>query len=174
MQYFLYFDFSIVLFSLFNEISSADSEQSSNKIKQINAVTSLLSCVKLTNVDFTNNPIVNTPEYRQKIQISIPSLLILDGFGFDETGTNVGNSTECSSSLSSDISKDSSLLSDRFFDLNLISRPMNNANQFADGASIEPTRRPSTAGKFTESVEQFGILLLIILNKNKNQFISIP
>lgn len=73
-------------------------------------------------------------------------LLILDGFGFDENGTNA-NATECSSSLTSDISRDSSSISDRMSETNS-SRPLSGTSQFVDISAIESTsrRRPSTAG----------------------------
>lgn len=97
-------------------------------------------------------------DYRQKVKAALPTLLILDGFGFDEPityGAASGNLTECSSSLTSDLSKDDvtygSSLSDRICDSNTVSRPM--SGQFVIDsamtmATATATKRPSTAGKF--------------------------
>lgn len=119
----------------------------SNKIKQFNAIDFLSTCEKLMNLDLTNNSIVQTSEYRHRVKATLPSLLILDGFGFDESNMNPNNITECSSSLSSDISKDSFSLSDRILDSNTTSRPMSDPNQFRDGLAHDSMKRPSTAGK---------------------------
>lgn len=100
----------------------------------------------------TNNAITNASDYRRKVKSTLPTLLILDGFGFDEPityGAAAGNVTECSSSLTSDLSKDDgSSLSDRNCDSNVISRPM--SGQFVIDAVMPTisTKRPSTAGKF--------------------------
>lgn len=122
----------------------------------------LITCKKLNNLDLANNAITSVSDYRQKVKTALPSLLILDGFGFDELiicGA-AGNLTECSSSLTSDISKDSgSLSSDRICDLNTVSRPMSGCSQFvidsttiAAAATVRAaatiiTKRPSTAGE---------------------------
>lgn len=103
-------------------------------------------CTKLNNLDLTNNGIQNIADYRQKVKAAIPSILILDGFGFDETGANA-NMTECSSSLTSDISRDSSLISDRMSEANSTSRPLSGTNQFVDTLVINSSGRPSTAGE---------------------------
>lgn len=96
-------------------------------------------CTKLNNLDLTNNGITRISDYREKLKAAIPSLLILDGFGFDETGTNM---TECSSSLTSDISRDSSSISEA----NSTNRPLSGISQFVDTLVINSSGRPSTAG----------------------------
>lgn len=98
-------------------------------------------------MDLSNNPIVNTIEYRQRIKARLPSLLILDGFGFDDSNDNSNNLTECSSSLTSDISKDSSSLSDQILNTNIVDRSLSVTNQFTDTIPIDSIKRPSTAGK---------------------------
>lgn len=113
----------------------------------------LITCKKLNSLDLTNNAITNASDYRQKVKTTLPTLLILDGFGFDEPikyGAAAGNLTECSSSLTSDLSKDDgSSLSDRICDSNTASRPM--SGQFVIDAAMTmttiSTKRPSTAGK---------------------------
>lgn len=106
-------------------------------------------CTKLNNLDLTNNAISEIFDYRSKIKTAIPSLLILDGFGFDETGATI-NMTECSSSLTSDFSKDSaSSISDQIVETNTISRPMSGTNKIIEAVVIDSTRRPSTAGEYT-------------------------
>ncbi|XP_055320893.1 uncharacterized protein LOC129577583 [Sitodiplosis mosellana] len=116
-----------------------------NNIKQFNVICFLPMCTKLNNLDLTNNGITTVADYRQKMKTVIPSLLILDGFGFDETGTNA-NMTECSSSLTSDISRDSSSISDRMSEAKLTSRPLSETNQFVDTLTIDSSSgRPSTA-----------------------------
>ncbi|XP_031616652.1 leucine-rich repeat-containing protein 56 [Contarinia nasturtii] len=112
----------------------------SNRIKQLNVIAILSMCTTLTSLDLTNNVITNTIDYRQNVKTAIPNLLILDGFGFDEMGANT-NLTECSSSLTSDISKDSSSISEA----NLMSRPLSSRNQFIDTILTDSTGRPSTA-----------------------------
>lgn len=107
----------------------------------------LSMCKKLNNLDLTNNTIANLAEYRQRVKATLPSLLILDGFGFDDSIVNANNLTECSSSLTSDISKDSSSLSDGVFDSNVINRPISGTSQFAVIVPIDAAKRPSTAGK---------------------------
>lgn len=82
------------------------------------------------------------------MKVTLPSLLILDGFGFDDSILNANNLTECSSSLTSDISKDSSSLSDGLFDSNVTNRPMSGPSPLAVTVPIDATKRPSTAGKF--------------------------
>lgn len=104
-------------------------------------------CKKLTNLELTNNEIQNIADYRQKVKAAIPLILILDGFGFDEIGANA-NMTECSSSLTSDISRDSSLISDRMSEVNSTSRPLSGTNQFIDTLAINSSGRPSTAGEY--------------------------
>lgn len=117
----------------------------SNKIKHLNVVSFLSMCTKLNNLDLTNNAIVGTSDYRYKLKVTIPSLLILDGFGFDEMSQNA-NLTECSSSLTSEFSKDSnSSISDRCLDS--ASRPLSATNHFNDSTANDSLRRPSTAGK---------------------------
>lgn len=108
-------------------------------------------------MDLTNNAITKTFDYRQKVKTILPALLILDEFGFDEpiTCAATGNLTECSSSLTSDLSKDdiSSSLSDRLCDSNTVSRPMSgqSCGQFVIDSAMTmttiSTKRPSTAGK---------------------------
>lgn len=125
-------------------------------------INSLITCKKLNSLDLTNNPITTTSDYRQKVKFALPTLLILDGFGFDEQiGCDaVGNLTECSSSLTSDSSRDNgSLLSNRICDSNLINRSMcgHSSSQSiieSTASATEPpptttisTKRPSTAGK---------------------------
>lgn len=117
----------------------------------------LIACKKLNSLDLTNNAITNASDYRQKVKETLPTLLILDGFGFDEPITYAaaaGNLTECSSSLTSDLSKDDgSSLSDRIYDSNTVSRPM--SGQFViDSATTMATKRPSTAGKFDMNITQ--------------------
>lgn len=114
-------------------------------------------CKKLNNLDLTNNGITTIADYRQKVKTAIPSLLILDGFGLDESGTNA-NMTECSSSLTSDISRDSSSLSDRMSEANSTSRPLSGTNQFVDTLIIDSSGRPSTAGAYTFSPLLFHFL----------------
>lgn len=101
----------------------------------------------MNNLDLTNNVIANTSDYRQRVKATLPLLLILDGFGFDDSITNTNNITECSSSLTSDISKDSSSISDRMLDSNIASRPMSGTSHYRDGMTIDSVKRPSTAGK---------------------------
>lgn len=97
-------------------------------------------CKNLTNLDLKNNIITNTVNYRQKVKATIPSILILDGFGFDafEPNTNI---TDCSSSLTSDLSKDSSSISDRILEG---SRPTSGINQF--DVIVNSKGRASTSG----------------------------
>lgn len=123
----------------------------SNKIKQLNVIAFLSTCTKLTSLDLTNNVITNTLDYRQNVKTAIPTLLILDGFGFDETAPSA-NLTECSSSLTSDFSKDSSSMSDS----NLASRPQSGGNHFIEtviSKNVEWTGRPSTAGRTLHTVQ---------------------
>lgn len=128
-------------------------------MKQINVIDFLITCKKLNDLDLTNNAITTTiSDYRQKVKTALPALLILDGFGFDEPiicGA-AGNLTECSSSLTSDLSKDSgSSLSDRICDPNTVSRSMSGqsfGHQFVIESTMmtmttTSTKRPSTAGE---------------------------
>lgn len=119
----------------------------------------LITCKKLNNLDLTNNAVTSTFDYRQQVKATLPTLLILDGFGFDEPiadGAVAGNLTECSSSLTSELSKDdgASSLSDRLCDSNTVSRPMSgqSCGQFIIDSTMTTTtistKRPSTAGKF--------------------------
>lgn len=70
----------------------------------------LAMCENLNNLDLTNNEITKSHEYRQQIRLAIPTLLILDGFGFDDTFCDANDkpnsSSVSSSSLTSDISKE--------------------------------------------------------------------
>lgn len=134
----------------------------SNRLKQIDVIDFLITCKKLNNLDLTNNLVTNTSDYRQKVKTTLPTLLILDGFGFDEPiaygAATSSNLTECSSSLTSDLSKDSggcSSLSDRICDSNAVSRPMSGQSgggQFVIESTMAMTtisamKRPSTAGE---------------------------
>lgn len=112
----------------------------------MNGISFLSLCPKLNNLDLTNNAIVITSDYRQKIKSNLPLLLILDGFGFDETNMNA-NLTECSSSLSSEFSKDSNYsISDRSSES--ASRPISTNNQLNVSVANDVYRRSSTIGKF--------------------------
>lgn len=67
-------------------------------------------CGKLTNLDLTNNNINELSDYRSKVKGVIPTLLILDGFAA-ETTNDIQNPSECSSSLTSEFSKNTSSIS---------------------------------------------------------------
>lgn len=125
----------------------------SNKIKQLNAIDFLSTCKQLNNLDLTNNMIANASDYRQRVKVTLPSLLILDGFGFDDSISNANIIAECSSSLTSDISKDSSSISDRMLDSNVTSRPMSGTSPFGDGMPSDALKRPSTAGAYLINIQ---------------------
>lgn len=112
----------------------------SNNIKHLNAVSFLSMSPKLNNLDLTNNAVTEITDYRQKMKMAIPSLLILDGFGFDEFVSNA-NATDCSSSLTSDLSKDST---SSISELNTSSRPVSGTSTAT--VLIDSSKRPSTAG----------------------------
>lgn len=115
----------------------------SNKIKQINAISFLTICPKLNHLDLSNNAVTNISDYRNKIKVTLSSLLILDGFGFDELAATNANATDCSSSLTSELSKDSSSL---ISEPNTSSRPMSSTNRSIDTMLIDSSQRPSTTG----------------------------
>lgn len=65
-------------------------------------------CKRLIEVDLTNNDVTTSPDYREEVKKVLPALLILDGFALrDLTHSDEKQSlSECSSSLTSSISKD--------------------------------------------------------------------
>lgn len=129
---------------------------------QLNVIDCLSMCTKLNNLDLTNSAISDISDYRSKLKTAIPSLLILDGFGFDEIGATV-NMTECSSSLTSDFSKESaSSISDQIVEINTISRPLSGANKMIDAVVID-SRRPSTAGEHTACGLECDKKIIILL-----------
>lgn len=72
-------------------------------------------CKSLIDLDLTNNDVTKSPDYREHVKKVLPALLILDGFALsDLTNSDEKQSlSECSSSLTSSISKDFSSTSEK-------------------------------------------------------------
>lgn len=117
-------------------------------------------CAKLNVLDLTKNGVTSTVDYRQKVKVAVPNLLILDGFAFDDVPVRCSantqfdkfDSSECSSSLISNLSKDTT---DSYSDKNIdneikspkLNRSSGNTDAIANGIEIDMQSKRSANGE---------------------------
>lgn len=125
-----------------------------NNIQDLGAVSFMIMCSQLQDIDLTGNPVCKVKDYRKGVKEVIPNLMILDEIPFYEIPPDnpVVSSSEYSSSLTSfSETKVSTTSSDNSLDIRTdikgIARPASSAEVGCVPIQINTKQRPSTAGK---------------------------
>lgn len=133
-----------------------DSPPFRNNIQDLGAVSFMIMCSQLQDIDLTGNPVCKVKDYRTGVKEVIPNLMILDEIPFYEIPPDnpIISSSEYSSSLTSfSEPKVSTTSSDNSLDIkvDIIARPASSAEVGCKPVRINTMQRPSTAGKNNQS-----------------------
>lgn len=123
-----------------------------NNIQDLGAVSFMIMCSQLQDIDLTGNPVCKVKDYRNGVKEVIPNLMILDEIPFYENPPDnpIISSSEYSSSLTSfSEPKVSTASSDNSLDITNMfkcsARPASSAEVGCQPAHLN-VKRPSTAG----------------------------